>query len=281
VVRHPSIRRRPAIAAAVALTLGLTIAPAGEGLQAAPDGYQRFIVECSFSHSSASDPIVAPNAEASHLHEFFGSRITGRRPGYAKMVINRATTCDHPGDTAAYWAPALRHRVTGEIVHATELRAYYYSTEAMDDDPVVPFPRGFSFVTDHGAWMCRNTERLAEAPDCTDRLGSTADGVGLVFTFEAVCWDGTDAGRKANAPWHLFVTEQVGDGCPASHPTQLPWVSEQIRYDVVDASDYEVVSMPARGLHADFWNTWQQGELAELVERCLQPGSRDCHEVGD
>jgi Domain of unknown function (DUF1996) len=278
VPRHPSDRRRLAIAAVVMMTLAVAIGPADDGADAAQDGYQRFIVECSFSHSTASDPIVTPNARASHRHEFFGSRITDRRPGYARMVRSRATTCAHRGDTAAYWAPALRHRVTGEIVHATELRAYYYSTEVMDDDPVVPFPRGFSFVTDHGAWMCRNTERLAEAPDCTDRLGSTAEGVGLVFTFEAVCWDGTNAGRKANAPWHLFVTEQVDGECPPGH-VQLPWISEQIRYDVVDATEYEVVSMPARGLHADFWNTWQQGRLAELVDRCLQPGSRDCHEV--
>jgi hypothetical protein len=278
-IHRPTLRRRTAIGVAMLLTLALTVGPLDDGAAAAPDGYQRFIVECSFSHSSATDPIVSPNAEASHQHEFFGSALTDRRPAYARMVRNRDTTCEHLGDTAAYWAPALRHRETGELVHATGLRAYYYSTEAMDDDPVVPFPRGFSFVTDHGSWMCKNTERLAAAPDCTGRLGSSADGVGLVFTFEAVCWDGTNAGRKANAPWHLFVTEQVDGDCPATHPVQLPWISEQIRYDVVDASDYEIVSMPARGLHADFWNTWQQGDLKDLVERCLQPGRRDCHVV--
>ena len=52
-------RRRWAVATAVVLTLALTIGPADVGADAAPDGYQRFIVECSFSHSAADDPIVS------------------------------------------------------------------------------------------------------------------------------------------------------------------------------------------------------------------------------
>ncbi len=155
--------RRLVLLHALALTMLATgSVPLGSASAQAGDGYQRFIVECGFSHAAADDPIVVPmQPGATHVHDFLGNRRTDHRPGYLRMKRGD-TMCATGADTSAYWVPALRHRSTGELVHATELRAYYYSTESMDDDPVVAFPRGYSAISDEAAWMCRNTERLAE-----------------------------------------------------------------------------------------------------------------------
>lgn len=270
--------RRLVLLHALALTMLATgSVPLGSASAQAGDGYQRFIVECGFSHAAPDDPIVVPlQPGATHMHDFLGNRRTDHRPGYLRMKRGN-TKCATRADTSAYWVPALRHRSTGQLVHATELRAYYYSTELMDDDPVVAFPRGYSAISDEAAWMCRNTERLAEPPDCTGRL-TQADGVGLVIVFDQVCWSGVNVGPDADAPWSQHVTGLQNGECLAGH-RQLPWLSLQVRYGLVDASNYEIVSAPSRGPHADFWNTWQQGSLADLVTRCLQPGSTDCREV--
>jgi hypothetical protein len=250
-------------------------------IPAGADGYQRFIVVCPFSHAAQNDPIVAPNQAggAAHMHGFFGAAITNEDPSYARMNQNTATTCELSGDTAAYWVPALRHKTTGALVHATELRAYYYSTAAMDDDPVVPFPRGFSFITPEFRWGCGNVQSLPSPPDCT----GTGKPLILTMTFEEVCWNGQIPGRDANfgPQWATKVTHLVNGECPASFPTQIPWLSEQIEFPVVNGTLYEIASAPAQAEHADFWNTWKQGVLIDLVEECLQPESIDCKEVSD
>lgn len=242
----------------------------------ADDGYQRFIIECTRSHAAPDDPIVHPRQPgASHTHDFFGNSRTDARPGYRRM-LRGGTTCAHADDLSAVWVPAIRDRETGEVVHADEVRVYYYSTAAMDDDRVVAFPRGFATVSDRGSWMCRNTERLADPPDCSGRLTSAA-GVGIVVVFDEVCWDGVAVGPDADAAWAPHVSPMSSGDCPAGR--QLPWLSVQARYPVVDASGFEVVSAPGRGPHADFWNTWRQRSLRTLVRSCLQPGQADCGTV--
>lgn len=259
----------------LAMSLVLTILTPTTRAHAA-DGYQRFIVWCDLSHSAPNDPIVFPRqAGASHEHDFFGNSLTNQRPGYDRM-LGGSTSCAHTDDLSAVWIPVIRDRTTGAIVHAEEVRVYYYSTASMDDDPVVPFPRGFAVVSDRGAWMCRNTERLEEPPDCTGRLTS-ASGVGIVVVFDEVCWDGITVGPNADADWSGHVATMSSEECPDGR--QLPWLSVQARYPVVDASGFEVVSEPGRGIHADFWNTWRQRALRALVQRCLQPGQRDCATV--
>ena len=242
----------------------------------AGDGYQRFIVRCELSHTAPDDPIVHPRQPgASHPHDFFGNSATDARPGYRRM-LRGATTCAHADDLSAVWVPAIRERTTGRVVHANDVRVYYYSTSAMDDDPVVAFPRGYAAVSDRGSWMCRNTERLAEPPDCTGRLTS-ATGVGIVVVFDEVCWNGIAVGPDADADWSPHVGPMSMGECPGA--LQLPWLSVQARYPVVDASGFEVVSAPGRGPHADFWNTWRQPALRTLVRSCLQPGQPDCATV--
>jgi uncharacterized protein DUF1996 len=268
-MRH-SIFRLPILLAAM-FVVGVT-----PGVSSA-SGYQRFIVVCDLSHAAPDDPIVAPGVErGSHLHEFFGNDLTDEHPGYRRMRTG-TTSCAHPGDTGAYWVPALRNTVTGAIVHATSARIYYYATAAMDDEPVVAFPKGYAAISEQASWMCRNTERLSSPPDCTGRL-TQASGVGIVVVFDQVCWDQVSPGRRADLDWDSHVEPLASGGC-APGRVQLPWVSMQVRYDVVDASDYEVVSEPMRGPHGDLWNTWRQSDLRALVARCLQPTSIDCGEV--
>src|SRR4051794_15498776 len=66
-----------------------------------------FIVHCAFSHRAMDDPIVHPGMPgAAHSHDFFGNTTTN---AYSTLQSLRAgsTTCDIPGDTAAYWMPTV------------------------------------------------------------------------------------------------------------------------------------------------------------------------------
>jgi hypothetical protein len=56
---------------------------------------------------------------ASHLHDFFGNTTTNAFSTYAGMLAG-GTNCQEPGDTAAYWAPALPRKHGNPIPRPTQ-----------------------------------------------------------------------------------------------------------------------------------------------------------------
>jgi hypothetical protein len=262
------------IAASLALAGAAVLAVAQQST------YQRFFVHCAISHQSQNDPIVNPGQAggAAHLHEFFGSTITNHDPSYQRMIANDSTTCGHSGDIAAYWVPAIRHIGTGELAHATTVRAYYAASfNGPQQNEITPYPRGFSLVSDDFHWFCGNTQRLPSPPDCT----GTGKTLGLGIDFLNVCWDGSIPGRNAGANWAATVTPLGSDGECEEGERQLPKLRLEVRFAVVDGTQYEIATEPGRVAHGDFWNTWKQGVLIDLVEECLQPESPDCKVVSD
>ena len=67
----------------------------------------------------------------------------------------------------------------------------------------------------------------------------------------------------------------VQGSCPAGFPRAIPKLSERVHYGIMDPTSpdgslaFTLSSGPAYTLHADFWNTWQQERLDQLVEDCL------------
>jgi len=57
--------------------------------------------------------------------------------------------------------------------------------------------------------------------------------------------------------------------CPASHPIAVPAISLIYRYAVAGGPDAVLASGGQYSGHADFFNAWRQGELARLVNGCL------------
>jgi hypothetical protein len=69
--------------------------------------------------------------------------------------------------------------------------------------------------------------------------------------------------------------------CPPSHPVKLPRLRYSLTYEgtrwhggdfTLGASVGDAKALPWYAMHADFWNTWEQGALEEYVRGCLNNG---------
>src|ERR687898_417831 len=76
-------------------------------------------------------------------------------------------------------------------------------------------------------------------------------------------------------PARRSVAYEVGGICPAGFPHVLPRLSQRVHYGVMNPTNADgsvrltLSSGPYWSMHSDFWNTWQQERLDELVETCL------------
>ena len=73
------------------------------------------------------------------------------------------------------------------------------------------------------------------------------------------------------------MTYSHGDDCPSSYPVALPELVMRIRWDDQTPSpgSLSLSSGSVNSMHADFWNTWNQARLEQLVEACVDAG-RHC-----
>jgi hypothetical protein len=58
--------------------------------------------------------------------------------------------------------------------------------------------------------------------------------------------------------------------CPSDHPVPVPEVVMELTYHGVrGGSGITLSSGSYYTMHSDYWNTWRQSALADLVQRCL------------
>jgi hypothetical protein len=244
-----------------------------------------FSVLCDFSHESFDDPIVFPgDPGAAHLHQFGGNTTTNARSTYEGM-LGQPSSCPYDKDTAAYWVPALVSP-SGYSVLPISMNAYYRNLPA-NSQPVVPFPPDLRLVAGYPTvetgtphllgWSCNDSDPyLAQPPDCS---GVRTHGV-KAHVFFPNCWNG----YLDSADHRSHVVYPLGSHCPASHPLKLPKLSLHVTWPVIDgrghylSSDYGSETPAGMSLHADFWNTWDQLELARLTEVCLK-GQLECKDL--
>ncbi len=229
-----------------------------------------FWLKCAYSHSAPDDPITKPGlAGGSHLHDFFGNRSTGADSTDGTMLAS-TTTCGVGSDTAGYWFPALL-RADGTVVEARTMHVYYWgvvgATEAYPQDfklvagATVGTPMGY-----HMYYFCRGTQGVhyTTLPDCgTDLVRDHVE-------FPS-CWDGS---TSYDSTGHVAYPIPGTDDCPASNPRHLPRLILHVTWSIRDASNARLASdgpdaVPGSTLHADFWNTWKQQRLEELVATCI------------
>ena len=97
-----------------------------------------FVSRCAFSHSAPDDPIVYPGRPGlSHDHSFVGNTTTNASSSLSSLLAG-GTTCERPGDTAAYWMPTLF--VDAQPVTPTFAQIYYRRRTMRH---VEAFPPGF------------------------------------------------------------------------------------------------------------------------------------------
>jgi Domain of unknown function (DUF1996) len=88
------------------------------------------------------------------------------------------------------------------------------------------------------------------------------------------CWDG----KRLDSPdhqAHMTFSVQRGEGprtCPASHPRAVPDVQLHLRYPTRGGPAVQLASGLEYTAHADFFNAWDPGGLADLVRGCLNAG---------
>lgn len=241
-------------------------------LIAGPQGaVPQFVVECGFAHAAPDDPIVHPGERgASHLHVFFGAAGVDATTTAASLV-DGDTTCDQPGDTASYWAPALLR--DGALLTPVRSVAYYRPGPGVDPAAVEPYPFGLQMVAGSAAaveaqplevvaWTCGTGSRREPTPPvCPD-----GTDLRLVVTF-ADCWNGRDISSDDLVS---HVAYSFGGRCPSSHPVAIPQLQFSVEYPVWGPTDgLELSSGGLFSAHADFLNAWNPDRLAREVGNCL------------
>jgi hypothetical protein len=258
--------------------LALLAASAPEPATAAP-GLGQFVVRCPYSHTLPDDPIVFPGLPgASHSHDFFGNVTADASSTYDSMLLG-ATTCRVPSDTAGYWTPTAY--LDGEPIVPPVMRIYYLGHPTARVETIPPGLQMIGGNRDatspeenpHVRWSCGQTVEvrtpLEAAPyDCTPWAGYRfVDGVVAHIDFPR-CWDGAGL-----TPEH--VVYEVNGSCPAGFPHVLPEISERVHFHVMDPTGPDgtvrltLSSGPYYTMHGDFWNTWQQPRLDQLVRDCI------------
>ena len=264
----------------LALAVIVSVAPAPAASAAAGRG--NFVLRCEYTHTLADDPIVFPGLPgASHLHDYFGNTTTNATSTVGSMLAGFAE-CRDRGDTAGYWAPA--GYLSGVQITPLVMRIYYLSRPGQDVETI---PAGLQMIggnkdarsgaeNPHVQWFCGSTTQvqtpLRDAPyDCTSYAGFRfVDGVVGVVDMPN-CWNGVGLRPED-------VTYEVDGACPPGFPRILPRLSQRIHYGVMNPLNPDgsvalsLSSGPYYSLHSDFWNTWQQERLDQLVQNCLVAG---------
>ncbi len=238
-----------------------------------------FVSVCGFSHRNRDDLIVFPGqpGKSTHDHTYFGNTTTNADSTLASLLLG-GTSCQRPGDTAAYWVPSLL-APDGQVVEPLGATIYYRRRTL---DPVQPFPPAFRMIAGDAkaaspqgrrvtTWSCGLASGLppsSEIPTCPLGRGM---GLRLHVRFPD-CWDGRSL-DSANHQSHAAYS--MNGRCPRTHPVELPAVALIVRYGVAGGTGFELASGGQYSAHADFFNAWTQPALRRLVGMCLN-GLRHC-----
>jgi uncharacterized protein DUF1996 len=244
-------------------------------------------VTCNYSHSLKDDPIVFPNQPgASHLHDFIGAISTAAGSTFDSLRIG-GTACALPGDTAAYWVPALYQNGQRLLPTAMKKNALiYYRRVAVPTGTVVqPYPPGLKMLIGNGHAMSAQENpglgttigyacATATRPPLAVPPTQCASGMLVISFVFPNCWDGINV----DSPDHIsHMSYPVKGKCPASHPVNVPRLEVFFRYPVGTAPIGTITldSGPYYTVHMDFFNAWDPSALQSLITTCINAGI-DC-----
>ena len=196
-------------------------------------------LDCLPSHRAPDDPIVYPEQPgASHLTT---SSATQRRthPPRTPGCSPAGRTCEEPGDTAAYWAPALLSKDGTADPSPTDQDLLPGPTQAGCEGCRRSRPiSGWSPV----GWRPRASSRVGTATarrSPTVRIDCSGGTPGHTYVRGRVIFpmcgrlDATGAIVTDSADHRSHVVYGSNKtGCPADHPVQLPAIKVNIRYGV-------------------------------------------------
>jgi hypothetical protein len=264
------------LACAVAILAALASAPTATA--ASIDHGASFAVRCNFSHRLSDDPIKYPyppgNQGAAHSHDFFGNTTTrynstydGAKTGSLSM-IGQPTTCSRPEDTAGYWIPTVSWKDSkGKLTTLTSNRAvFYYRAGLKNYRTVQPFAPNLRDINDQRiTWFCGIHDNGVGSATPPTRCSGGVLSLKIVFP-DCVAKDPTTGGQMLDSPDHEshMVRSKLQNGarvCPSAYPIPVPTLTVNISFPMPTTSGTVVLSSgDASSIHADLWNTWNQGE---------------------
>jgi hypothetical protein len=187
---------------------------------------------------------------------------------------------------SAYWFPTVRWN--GVQLQPKDAIIYYKHNNKRNES-IRPFPRDLKVIVDQGGgairWSCGNNEKAARAVP-PERCLNTKEPLTVKIRFPD-CWDTKSLGTAANN-WrgHMKFSRTGRDGRNHCSDGWRPMAQIQMRTSFRAPNDEGTFPAgPAGGavtvshgpdmwaghdhMHADFWNTWDQGELEFLTRRCI------------
>jgi hypothetical protein len=237
-----------------------------------PQGaFGQFVAKCLYSHSGPNDPIVWPGRPGrSHRHDFYGATGTNAF-STPQSLAGRGSTCDKPGDDAAYWQPTLYDH--DRAVVPSEAHAYYRAAPGVTPTAVKPFPFGLAMIAgdptatspppgDAAGWTCGVRAALDKTPPVCPRTAPLR----LVLTFPD-CWDGAHT-DSVNHRDHVVYS--AAGLCPAGHPVHIPQLTLSVKYPVSGTGhEFRLASGNVFSAHGDFFNAWDPAALQREIDHCI------------
>lgn len=269
--------------------------PDAQPFQSADTGAMRTV--CRQSHRNFSDPIVHPGKPlASHDHTFFGAVGTDWSTTDPRD-LERSTCEGGAMNRTAYWVPTM-YDADGPINTAPidDPLQVYYKTGHYDGTTggtIVPFPPGFRMIAGNARadgpqpervmyWTCLATQAADSGGAKTPTIPAGCPPgrlIQLTVSFPQ-CWDGVNLDSPDHQSHMTYGTgwtpaPRAGEGCPASHPVQVPAITEHFRWLVPPegAGDWHLSAdmggPPGQSGHADWFNGWDPAIQQRWVDRCL------------
>jgi hypothetical protein len=255
------------------------------GFVRSADAIAEFSVLCTPSHQLADDPIVYPGQPGrAHLHQFIGNPTTRYDSTFQSMSDQLVRpTCELQDDTGGYWVPTL-HKPDGTLVPVKHTFFYYRGPAGVAQIPPdlkmiaggdTRNPPQPTAAQRSLSWACSDSSPFyTQPPDCTS--ANKFFRAHILFPSCVAVNPTTKQPLTDSVNHRSHMAYPTSGRCPSTHPVRIPKISYHVVYNLKNgkgtylSSDHEVAGAPAgTQLHADFWNTWDQGVLQTAVTKCI------------
>jgi hypothetical protein len=245
-----------------------------------------FHASCFVSHHANDDPIVFPSLPgASHNHTFLGNTSTNAASTLESLLAG-GTNCNPIGDKSPYWVPTLYQN--GVVFDPKDDTTIYYGSRLVDPSRVIPFPLGLRMIVGDSKLQTSPEDSHFFCSGPGGEIGRSSDGkfprcaAGDFLIRQLMfpdCWDG----KYLDSPNHKdHMSWMDGTGaCPASHPWGIPSISMMLVYRLnTDTDGITLASGTYASMHGDFFNAWDENELARRVRDCIDQSVK-CNASGE
>lgn len=255
------------------------------------DGFGAFRTTCTLAKYAFDDPIANPRQPgAAHLHAFFGFVGVNAFTDSTTVKSGNSTCRGGALNRSSYWTPAWLS-ADNQVVPMKDGVFYYKNSYGEDVTKTQPMPFGLQIIAGNKLaiapqfspdgllqitqWDClssgAHTANHATIPICNG-----GDTLRLTVYFPS-CWDNKRL-TSADQSHMAYPDHRVKpSACPATHPVQLPEISEHFDAEVpkgTTTAGWRISSdtdptKPGISAHADWLLGWKPEIMKAFVANCI------------